>query len=144
MKHTEKEKKAVETIQVFDLATNIVVIIDEEFEDLKKAHKVLLNLIKKQQKEITRLENIKNICPITNTSGIRCDLKEAGTTIAGADYSLDDYIPKEAIRKKILELIPIINKYNQQRENDEDTDLNCYEARAYACKLEAYKELLGE
>lgn len=104
MKHTEKEKKAVETIQVFDLATNIVVIIDEEFEDLKKAHKVLLNLIKKQQKEITRLENIKNICPITNTSGIRCDLKEAGTTIAGADYSLDDYIPKEAIREKIEEL----------------------------------------
>lgn len=60
-------------------------------------------IIEKQQKEIERLENIKTICPVTNTSGIRCDLKEKGINYIGADYSLVDYIPKEAIREKIEE-----------------------------------------
>lgn len=110
MKHTEKEKKAIENskeiIQELNNRTDKDFIGRLYFKNIpiEDILQLLLNLIEKQQKEITRLENIKNICPITNTSGIRCDLKEAGITIAGADYSLDDYIPKEAIREKIEEL----------------------------------------
>lgn len=57
----------------------------KEYEELKSllykdsltqyGKRKLIGIIEKQQKEIERL---KNICPITNTSGIKCELKEKG------------------------------------------------------------------
>lgn len=59
-------------------------------------------------------------------------------------HELEDYIPKSVIRDKIEELEVIVNKYNKQMENDEDTDLSYEEVRNYDCKLETLKEILGD
>lgn len=48
-------------------------------EDVKlniKAINTVLNYISDLEKEIIILENTKNTCPVTNTSGLRCDLKK--------------------------------------------------------------------
>lgn len=42
-----------------------------------KKKETVLSYISKLEKEITVLENTKNICPVINTSGIKCDLKRA-------------------------------------------------------------------
>lgn len=39
------------------------------------AYETLLYYISKLEKEIIMLENTKNTCPVTNTSGSKCDLK---------------------------------------------------------------------
>lgn len=90
MEYTEEEKKAIEDLKL---------TIEQEKEELPyseeslKNNETLLNLIEKQQKEITILENTRNCCPLGNTSGIICNVKKG------------DYIPKEVIRdlKKKLE-----------------------------------------
>ena len=46
------------------------------------------------------------------------------------------------IKETIEEYKKIIDKYDKQMENDEDTDLSYEEARNYMCKIESYKELL--
>lgn len=58
-------------------------------------------------------------------------------------YTLQkDYIPVSLVEEKIEELKLIINKYEKQIENDEETDLSYEEIRNYASKLEAFEELL--
>ena len=134
---TEEEKKAIKWLEL-SLKVNYKELNQLQkdgivgygtMEDLKKGEicnkKFILELIEKQQKEIEKYKELLN-------SNI------------GVDLSYDDYISKETIREKIEELIPIIKKYEQQRENDEDTDLTYEEVRKYACKVEVYKELLGE
>ena len=111
MNYTEEEKKAIEDLNKLIIDANtedadmndcfggehiegietLLKLIEKQqalIENYKIAFYNEKDIVKEQQKEITRLENIKNICPITNTSGIRCDLEEAETTIAGVDYSL--------------------------------------------------------
>lgn len=57
---------------------------------------------------------------------------------------IDNSISTEVIKKKIEELKPITDKYDKQRENDEETDLSYEEASRYAAKLEVLQELLEE
>lgn len=51
-------------------------------------------------------------------------------------------IPKRIVRDKIEKIKPIIEKYNKQMENDEETDLSYEEVREYVCKYEALQDLL--
>lgn len=51
-------------------------------------------------------------------------------------------IPVSLAKEKIEELKSIINKYEKQIENDEETDLSYEEIRNYACKIEVLQELL--
>lgn len=53
-----------------------------------------------------------------------------------------DCIPKSKVEEKIEELKLIINKYENQIENDEETDLSYEEIRNYACKMQVLQELL--
>lgn len=46
------------------------------------------------------------------------------------------------VKEKIEELKPIINKYEKQIENDEETDLSYEEIRNYACRIQVLQELL--
>lgn len=56
----------------------------------------------------------------------------------------NDYIPKSKIKEKKEEYKQIIDKYEKQVENDEETDLCYEEIREYACRIETYQELLEE
>lgn len=55
---------------------------------------------------------------------------------------IENSISKEVIEEKIEELKNITDKYDKQRENDEETDLSYEEASRYASKLEVLQELL--
>lgn len=103
---SEEEKKAIEYLKDKDI--DIVYGNKEYYNSVvyKKAVKTILNLIEKQQKEIERLENIKNICPITNTSGMKCELKEKAIIGIGIDIDnfYDDYIAKSKIKNKIEQI----------------------------------------
>ena len=57
-------------------------------------------------------------------------------------YSTHCKIDRSDIVKKIEELKLIINKYEKQIENDEETDLSYEEIRNYACKMQVLQELL--
>lgn len=105
---TEEEKKAIKYF--YNLRATIDesnMLFDEDInvkcgKETVKHITTVLNLLEKQQKEIERLENIKNICPITNTSGIKCELKEKGIINIGCSY--DDYIAKSKIKNKIEQI----------------------------------------
>lgn len=136
---TEEEKKAIE-----DLKEEIK---GAEYEGRGNDRivlklKTLLNLIERQQQEIEeKAEQIENL---EMEHSLELIGKEEEIEANMREIIEKYYIPKDAIREKIKELIPIIKKYEQQRENDEDTDLTYEEVRKYACKVEVYKELLGE
>lgn len=82
MELTDEEKKAIKELKscIFFWQGQLISSDNEKDKKIAKKeiniNKTLLNLIEKLQKEIERLENIKNICPITNTSGVKCELKE--------------------------------------------------------------------
>lgn len=59
-----KKQEAIETVQVFDLAAGINSISQEEFEDVKKAHRVLLELIKQYEKDIEDMINYEYVCEV--------------------------------------------------------------------------------
>lgn len=59
---SEKEKNAIETIYIFNLAKNIIEISNDEFLDVKNANEILLNLIKKLQKENEDLKEAYDNC----------------------------------------------------------------------------------
>lgn len=80
MKYTEEEKKAVENIKEilsFNLRNQF---LDDEADNIE----ILLNLLEKQQKEIKELKS--------------------KTQIISPLYIKENYISKEAIRKKIKEI----------------------------------------
>lgn len=52
------------------------------------------------------------------------------------------FIPKSKVKDKIEELKLIVEKYDRQRENDEDTVLCYEEVSIYWSKIKAYEELL--
>lgn len=107
MELNEEEKKAIEHYKMFEDAIKQTIskgdseLYIDGLEEALKDTEVILNLIEKQQKEIERLENIKNICPITNTSGMKCELKENGIIVIGIDIDnfYDDYIAKSKIKE---------------------------------------------
>lgn len=59
---SEKEKNAIETMYIFNLAKNIIEISNDEFLDVKNANEILLNLIKKLQKENEDLKEAYDNC----------------------------------------------------------------------------------
>lgn len=111
---SEEEKKAIKYF--YNLRATIDesnMLFDEDInvkcgKETVKHITTVLNLIQKQQEEIERLENIKNICPITNTSGMKCELKEKGIIGIGIDIDIDnfydDYIAKSKIKNKIEQI----------------------------------------
>ena len=53
-----------------------------------------------------------------------------------------DSIQKSKVEEKLNELKILVDKYEQQMENDQETDLSYEEVRDYTCKIEVLQELL--
>ena len=132
----DEEKKAIETlknivIQEYDWWIDKGDYAESNVKEVNDAIKTILNLIKKQQKEIEELE-AKN----KQYQGI-----EKGTTIiykSKAKYVREDkiekyYIDKNKIREKIKELDELQKKSNL-------TGL----ITEYQIKIQVLEELLGE
>lgn len=101
MNYTEEEKKAIET-----LANNNWEYLDymdnkKEYNDLKKAIEIVVNLAKKQQKEIKRLYK----------DNFRLDRENQLKFERAVDTS--DYVNKETIKNKITELQERLKYYEE-------------------------------
>lgn len=77
---SEEEKEAIALLVVFNLANNLQHISEKDFADIKKANRIILNLIEKQQKELERFNNEMDL-----------------------DYVDKNFIPKDKIRTLIKE-----------------------------------------
>ena len=98
MEYTEKEKKAIEILANDNWEYLNYTDNEKEYNDLKKSIEIVVNLAKKQQKEIDRLEILKQgYVPIEKYN-------ELLNSKVGVDLSYDDYISKEAI-------VNVLNKY---------------------------------
>lgn len=72
------------------------------------------------------------------------DLKADNYELNNRITDLLENIPIQKVKDKIEELKLIVEKYDRQRENDEDTALCYEEVSIYWSKIEAYEELLGK
>lgn len=118
MVYTKAEKEAIEDLGTFNYLLDDVystnMLSDEEVNKYEKSIHIVLNLLKKQQKEINELKQ--------ENEYLNC--------ICESDAS--NYINKEAIREKIKEL-------ENRIENTQGEELLIYDS-----KLDILKELLGE
>lgn len=97
----------------------------------------VLDLLNKQQNEIERLKEQLNQYydgKLFTANQIKAIEKERNK----------NFIPKEAIREKMENLLITVKKYDKQMENDEETDISYEEVREYACELKTYMKLLGD
>lgn len=99
-----------------------------EYLDLENSFDNILSDYKRVLKENEELEEINNELEAEKNEAIR-------------RYNLES-IPTSLVKEKIEELKPIINKYEKQIENDEETDLSYEEIRDYACRIQVLQELL--
>ena len=121
MEYTEKEKKAIEILANDNWEYLNYTDNEKEYNDLKKSIEIVVNLAKKQQKEIDRLEILKQgYVPIEKYN-------ELLNSKVGVDLSYDDYISKEAI-------VNVLNKYAHEP-IEETIVINFYKE---------LQELLGE
>ena len=98
MKYTEEEKKAIKILANDNWEYLNYTDNEKEYNDLKKSIEIVVNLAKKQQKEIERLEILKQgYVPIEKYN-------ELLNSKVGVNLSYDDYISKEAI-------VNVLNKY---------------------------------
>ena len=109
MKYTEEEK---EVLKIIIENKNRTLSIDLP-EETRKTLKIIINLLEKQQKEIKELKS--------------------KTQIISPLYIKENYLPKEAIRKKIKELK---NKFS--------TNDDLFNGIVYKSQIDILKELLGE
>lgn len=123
MKYTEEEKKAIKEIKnfIFELRNFGITSKDSLY---VKYSEFLLKLVEKQQKEIKELKS--------------------KTQIISPLYIKENYIPKEAIRKKIKEIqIELDKKYSAEK-------ISIFSGNTYMEKFKllgriyALKEILGE
>lgn len=121
MEYTEKEKRAIEILANDNWEYLNYTDNEKEYNDLKKSIEIVVNLAKKQQKEIDRLEILKQgYVPIEKYN-------ELLNSKVGVDLSYDNYIHKEAI-------VNVLNKYAHEP-IEETIVINFYKE---------LQELLGE
>lgn len=105
-------------------------IYTDSLKKILKRYKELEEENKKLEKSY-KIEKLKNVLDEES-------LKEA------LEEMEKDFIPISVIQNKIDEIRPIVDSYEKQMENDEETDLSYEEVRDYACKIRTLQELLEE
>lgn len=113
----------------------------------ENAIRIVLKLIKKQQKEIEELSIIKNGIKALQLQNVNSDTYYliAKNDFLNGSYrnALDDFISKDKIREKIKEEQKEINIIEEAQEIDNTLAL-CNEKAYRQTKIEAYRELLEE
>lgn len=112
-----------------------------EYADIKRISKILIRY--KELKEIEQIHRQENGELRERVKELEEENQqlEAIKDEAIRRYNLES-IPTSLVKEKIEELKPIINKYEKQIENDEETDLSYEEIRDYACRIQVLQELL--
>lgn len=112
-----------------------------EYADIKRISKILIRY--KELKEIEQIHRQENGELRERVKELEEENQqlEAIKDEAIRRYNLES-IPTSLVKEKIEELKPIINKYEKQIENDEETDLSYEEIRNYACRIQVLQELL--
>lgn len=127
----EKSKPYWEQIMTKDKMSleEAEIIINDMYQD---RNKILEN---NNVIDISRLDDVK----FTN---LEFASVRAIREIQSLERKLDNSIPIYLVEETIEELKPIINKYEKQIENDEETDLSYEEIRNYSCRIQVLQELL--
>ena len=124
----------------------------KDIKDIKEILELVKNELENQNKNTTAILDYEDLCSLKRLYSLYKTEKDLNNELQFR-YQIEhtkyldlknNYIPKSKVREKIDIVESILNKYNFQRENDEDTDLSYEEAREYACKVEAWKELLED
>lgn len=140
---SDEEKEAIALLIVFNLANNLQHISEKEFADIKKANRIILNLIEKQQKELEQ-EKEKN----KQFKDIEQQICNEVLIDTSSKEFMEKYIPKYKIRAKIEELKNDEKNIREKKKNSYDYDRSKSRLQAYLTKtnemIKRLKELLEE